>query len=50
MPSSGMWRRADLLRTDVEDERKDMFFRNVGTYIPKDGILHGKKLKNLRFS
>jgi hypothetical protein len=40
MPSSGMWRRADMY--------KPTFLRNVTAHIPEDGFLHSHRRENIK--
>jgi hypothetical protein len=51
MPSSGMWRRVGLVRTDVSEERVASIFRverYSRRYILEHGILHSHRCENLK--
>jgi hypothetical protein len=60
MPSSGMWRRVVLVRTDVSEERTAFIFRIEKIrvrrkalafgHIPEDGILHSHRCENLKLT
>jgi hypothetical protein len=49
--SSGMWRRVDLVWTNVSDERSSetsVHTRSTRRHIPKDDILHGYRRENIK--
>jgi hypothetical protein len=46
MPSSGIWRREDLVWTDVSEH--PLYTRSTRRHIPEDGILHSHRRENLK--
>jgi hypothetical protein len=51
MPSSGMWRRVTLVRTDVLEERSPQTsVLTIATFrhVTEDGILHSHSRENLK--
>jgi hypothetical protein len=47
MPSSGMWRRVDIVLTDVPPKRR--FTQDLhGATPPEDGILHSHRREDLK--
>jgi hypothetical protein len=52
MPSSGMWRRADIVWTDVSEvvrySETSVHTRSTWCHIPEDGILHSHCRENLK--